>query len=132
MTHVPTTGTMATAAIVAADLPPVPVSIAATTHTMTAPRETFFCTTGTACSVTLPNPAAGYEFCIRSDNNVSTAITLAAISGVMYEKTDRTGWGGANKSLVSGTATTNNICLIGYDSTHYAIMSSLGTWTNTP
>jgi hypothetical protein len=106
--------------------------IAATTHTMTAPREYFLCSTATTCSVTLPVPAAGYEFCIRSDNNVSTAITLAAITNVYYEKTDRTGWGTVSHSIASTAAVTNQICVVGYDATHYAIMSSVGTWTNTP
>jgi hypothetical protein len=97
---------------------------------MTAPREYFFCTTATACSVTLPVPAAGYEFCVRSDNNVSTAITIAARTSILYEKADRTGWGTAGNSISSGAAVTNQICVIGYDATHYAIMSSVGTWTN--
>jgi hypothetical protein len=116
-------------AIAAADVPATPVSIAATTHTVTAPREYFFCTTGAACSVTLPVPAAGYEFCVRSDNNVSTAITLAARASIFYEKTDRTGWGSSGGTLVSGAAVTNQICVVGHDATHYAIMSSVGTWT---
>ena len=123
-------GTLATGWI-----PATPAIIAGTTHTMTAPREYFLCSTATTCSVTLPVPAAGYEFCIRSDNNVSTAITLAAITSpanVYYEKPDRTGWGTAGHSIASGPAVNNQICLIGYDSTHYAIMSSVGTWTNTP
>ena len=115
------------AAIPAGDLPATPLYIAATTHTMTAPREYFFCTTATACSVTLPTPAAGYEFCVRSDNNVSTAITLAGITNVYYEKPDRTGWGTKSAALVStGAAVTNQVCVVGYDSTHYAIMSSTG------
>ena len=116
--------------IPAANMAATPVSIAATTHTMTAPREYFLCTTATACSVTLPVPAASYEFCVRSDNNVSTAITLAARTSILYEKTDRTGWGTAGNSISSGAAVTNQICVIGYDATHYAIMSSAGTWTN--
>ena len=119
-------------AIAAADLPATPLFIASTTHTMTAPREYFMCSTATACSETLPVPAAGYEFCIRSDNNVSTAITLAAITNVYYEKTDRTGWGTVGHSIASAAAVTNQICVAGYDATHYAIMSSVGTWTNTP
>ena len=94
---------------------------------MTAPREYFFCTTATACSVTLPVPAAGYEFCIRSDNNVSTAITLAARTSIYYELPARTGWGSSGAALAStGAAVTNQICVVGYDGTHYAILSSTG------
>ena len=121
--------TTSSALIVAADVPATPVSIAATTHTMTAPREYFFCNTATTCSVTLPVPAVGDEFCIRSDNNISAAITLAARTNIFYEKTDRTGWGSTGGTLVSGAAVTNQICVIGYDATHYAVMSSVGTWT---
>lgn len=127
----PSTGAIGgTVSLPAAAIPATPVSIGATTHTMTAPREYFLCSTATACSVTLPVPAAGYEFCIRSDNNISTAITIAARTSILYEKTDRTGWGTAGNSISSGASVTNQICVIGYDATHYAIMSSVGTWTN--
>jgi hypothetical protein len=120
-------GTWGYAAIPAADLPSTPSSIGATTHTMTAPREYFFCTTATACSVTLPVPAAGYEFCVRSDNNVSAAITLAGRTSIYYELPARTGWGTVSAALVSsGAAVDNQVCVIGYDATHYAIMSSKG------
>ena len=111
----------------APQIPATPISIAATTHTMTAPREYFFCNTATACSVTLPVPAAGYEFCIRSDNNVSTAITLAGRTNIYYELPARTGWGTVSAALVSkGAAVTNQVCVVGYDATHYAILSSTG------
>ena len=111
----------------AAGLPATPLFIAATTHAMTAPREYFLCSTATACSVTLPVPAAGYEFCVRSANNVSTTITLAGRTNIYYELPTRTGWGTVSAALVStGAAVTNQVCVVGYDATHYAIMSSTG------
>lgn len=117
------------AAIAAADIPATPVSIAATTHTMTAPREYFFCSTVTACSVTLPTPAAGYEFCVRMDNNVSANITLANVTNVYFEAPARTGWGTVSHGLKTTTAAvTNQICVVGYDATHYAVMSYTGDW----
>jgi hypothetical protein len=104
-----------------------PVQIAATTHTMAAPREYFFCTTATACSVTLPVPAAGYEFCVRMDNNVSANITIAGQDSVYVEAPARTGWGTIAHGLVTTTAAvTNQICLVGYDATHYAVMNYTG------
>ena len=33
------------------------------------------------CTVTLPTPAAGFQFCVRNDDNIATVITIAAISG---------------------------------------------------
>ncbi len=119
----------------AADLPtnipnasilPTPVPSPGTSITLTAPRGYAICT-GT-CTVTVPVPATGYEFCIMNDDNVSTAITLAALgSSAMYENSARTAYGTAGTgTLVVAGAAANKVCIVGRDSTHYLTASSNG------
>ena len=89
----------------------------------------YVCTT--TCSVTLPTPAAGYQFCIRNDSTVTTVITIAAITSVLFEKTSYNGYGTVTTgTMVSGGALGDKICLIGRDSTHYLVGAFVGTWTN--
>jgi hypothetical protein len=99
-----------------------------TSVTLTAPRGYFVCTT--TCTVTPPVPAAGYEFCVMNDDNVSTVITMAALgSSALYENTARTGYGTAGTgTFVSGGAVGDKICLLGRDATHYLSVSYVGTW----
>lgn len=99
------------------------------TATLTAPRQYEVCTT--TCTITVPVPAAGYEFCVMNDNNVSTVITLAAIgSSARYENTARTAYGTAGSgTFISGGAVGDKICLLGRDSTHYLTASFNGVWT---
>lgn len=103
--------------------------VSGTSLTMVAPRTYGVCT-GT-CTVTIPVPAAGYEFCILNGDNVSTAITLSAIgSSAMYENTARTAYGTAGTGTLVATAVVGNrVCLLGLDSTHYLTVSYTGTWT---
>lgn len=102
---------------------------AGTSVTLTAPRQYFVCT-GT-CTVTVPVPAAGYEFCVMNDDNVATVITMAAIgSSARYEATARTSYGTAGTgTLVSAGAAADKVCLLGRDSTHYLTVSYNGSWT---
>jgi hypothetical protein len=97
--------------------------------TLTAPREYYICTS--TCAVTPPTPAAGYEFCIRNANAVSTVITLAALGGsVQYEQTDNSAYGTAGTgTLVSGGAVGDKVCIVGLDATHYLTVSFNGMWT---
>jgi hypothetical protein len=95
--------------------------------TLSGPRSYYVCTT--TCSVTLPTPAAGYEMCVMNDDNVSTVITLAAISGVQFENTARTSYKTANTSIVSGGAVGDKICYLGRDATHWLVASFVGTWS---
>lgn len=112
------------AAVAAAPLP-----TPGTSATLVAPRSYYVCT-GT-CTVTVPVPAAGMEFCIMNDDNVSTVITMAAIgSSARYENTARTAYGTAGTgTFVSGGAVGDKVCLLGRDSTHYLTVSFNGTWT---
>lgn len=107
---------------------PTPLT-AGTSVTLTGPRQYFVCTG--ACTITAPVPAAGYEFCIRNDNNISTVITFAAIgSSSMYQNTAETAYGTSGTgTLVSGGAVGDKLCLLGRDSTHYQVASFKGTWT---
>lgn len=122
-------GTSAFTAATAADIPATPLPTPGTSITLAAPRGYAICTD--TCTVTLPVPAAGYEFCIRNGNNVSTAITLAALgSSAMYENTAGTAYGTAGTgTLVSTAAAGNKVCLVGLDATHYLVMSYIGSWT---
>ena len=114
------------AAAVAADIPATTFGTG-TTHNLAAPREYWECT-GT-CTVTPPTPAAGYEFCVRNVTGVSTVITLAAVSSVLYEKTDNSAYGTANTAATSGGAVGDKVCIVGKDSTHYDVFSFTGTWS---
>lgn len=98
-----------------------------TTHTLVAPAEIWECT-GT-CTVTPPTPAAGYQFCVRNANGVSTVITLAAVASVLYEKTNFTTYGTANTASTSGGAVGDKVCIVGKDSTHYDVFAFNGTWS---
>lgn len=102
---------------------------AGTSITLAAPRQYFVCTS--TCTVTVPVPAAGYEFCVMNDDNVTTVITMAAIgSSARYENTARTAYGTAGTgTFVSGGAAADKVCLLGRDSTHYLTASFNGTWT---
>ena len=90
-----------------------------------------FCILTTTGTVTVPVPAAGYQFCAFNDDNVSTVITLSAIgSSARYENTARTAYGTAGTgTFISGGAVGDFVCLVGRDSTHYLTVSSKGTWT---
>lgn len=107
---------------------PTPLT-AGTSVTLSAPRQYFVCT-GT-CTITVPVPAAGYEFCVMNDDNVATVITLSAIgSSARYENTARTAYGTAGTgTFVSAGAVGDKVCLLGRDSTHYLTASFTGTWT---
>jgi len=103
-----------------------PVPTPGTSITLTAPRGYAICT-GT-CTVTVPVPAAGNEFCIMNDDNVATAITLAALgSSAMYENQARTAYGTAGTgTLVVAAAAANKVCIVGRDTTHYLTVSNTG------
>ncbi len=100
-----------------------------TSVSLTAPRQYYVCT-GT-CTVTPPVPAAGYEFCVMNDDNVATAITLAALgSSARYENTARTAYGTAGTgTLVSTAVVGSKVCILGLDSTHYLTTTYTGSWT---
>jgi hypothetical protein len=100
-----------------------------TSVSLSAPRGYFVCT-GT-CTITLPVPAAGDEFCVRNDNNVATVITFNNPgSSVQFEKTTYASYGTATSgTAVSSGAVGDKLCLVGRDTTHYLVGSYLGTWT---
>lgn len=112
------------------DVPPIaPVATPGTSITLTAPAGYAICT-GT-CTVALPVPVAGYQFCVRNDTAVSTAITLSALgSSARYEQTDGSAYGTAGTgTMVASAAAGNKVCLVGRDTTHYQVYSYAGTWT---
>lgn len=100
-----------------------------TSVTLSGPRQYFVCTT--TCTITVPVPAAGDEFCVMNDDNVATVITMSAIgSSARYENTARTAYGTATTgTFISGGAVGDKVCLLGRDATHYFTVSFVGTWT---
>lgn len=100
-----------------------------TSITLSAPREYAVCTS--TCTVTVPVPAAGYEFCVRNANAATTQITLSALgSSAMYEHTDRSVYGTAGSgTMKSGGSALDQVCIVGLDATHYLTMSFGGSWT---
>lgn len=100
-----------------------------TSVTLAAPRQYFVCTS--TCTITMPVPAAGDEFCVQNNVAVSTVITFAAIgSSSFYGKTDQSAYGTSGTgTLVSGGAAGDKMCLLGIDATHYNVASFSGTWT---
>ncbi len=108
---------------------PAPAVSTGTAITLAAPAGFADCTS--TCTVTLPVPVAGYQFCVRNDTGVSTAITLAALgSSAMYEFADGSAYGTPGTGTLSSTAAAQTrICLVARDSTHYQVYSATGTWT---
>jgi hypothetical protein len=90
-----------------------------------------FCVCSTTCTITVPVPVAGAQFCVRNGDNVSTVITLSALgSSAMYERTAMTAFGTAGTgTAVSGGAVGDRICMVGQDATHYLVFGFNGTWT---
>lgn len=111
----------------AAQVPAVLLTLG-TSRTTANPAEIIVCTT--TCTVTPQVPAAGTQFCVQNNDNISTVITIAAVANVQYESTARTSYGTANHTMTSGGAVKDQICMVGIDSTHYNVFSSVGTWTN--
>ena len=118
-----TSGTVTATQLAAADL------TTGTSKTFSLNSGYFECT-GT-CTITMPVPAAGKQYCVRNANNISTVITFAAIgSSSMYENTASTAYGTAGTgTFVSGGAVGDKVCLVGKDTTHYDVFSFNGTWT---
>lgn len=107
---------------------PAPLTIG-TSGSITGSYGYYVCTS--TCSITLPAPAAGDQFCIRNDSAATTVITIAAITSVQFERTTFNGYGTATTgTMVSGGALGDKICLVGRDATHYLVGTYIGTWTN--
>lgn len=107
---------------------PVPLTTG-TSITITGNSGYIICTS--TCTIALPVPVAGSQFCALNDDNVATVITLSALgSSARYENTARTAYGTAGTgTFVSGGAVKDMACLVGRDSTHYLTTNSVGTWT---
>ena len=107
---------------------PTPLTAGAS-GTLYAPRGYYVCTG--VCTVTVPVPQVGFEFCVMNDDNISSVITLAALgSGARYESTARTSYGTAGTgTFTSGGAAGDKVCIVGRDATHYLTTTYTGTWT---
>lgn len=99
-----------------------------TSRTIANASEIVVCTS--TCTITVPGSAtAGMQFCVQNDDNVSTVITLAAVSGVQFENTARTSYKAANTALVSSGAVGNQICMVAISATKWNVFSYTGTWS---
>lgn len=99
-----------------------------TARTLANAAEIIVCTS--TCTVTPPASAtAGQQFCVQNDNNVSTVITIAAVSGVQYEVTARTSYKAANTAIASSGAVGNQICYVAVSATKWNVFSYTGTWS---
>jgi hypothetical protein len=98
-----------------------------TSHTFAGSSDTFECT-GT-CTITMPTPTGGEQYCVRNANNVATVITISGLASVQYENTNFTSYKAANTSIVSGGAAGDKVCYVGKDGTHYDLFSFNGTWS---
>lgn len=116
---------------VASKANPIPVNLPTPGTTCTFSGASTFCVCTGTCTITVPVPAAGDQFCAMNDDNVTTVITLSAIgSSARYENTARTAYGTAGTgTLVSGGAVGDAVCIVGRDATHYLTVSHTGTWT---
>jgi len=105
------------------------VPAAGSSGTFSGSAYIFVCST--TCTITVPVPAAGLQYCAMNGDNVSTVITLSAIgSSARYENQARTAYGTAGTgTLVSAGAVKDSVCILGLDSTHYLFASGNGTWT---
>lgn len=100
-----------------------------TSRTLANAAEIIVCTS--TCTVTPPGTlTAGMQFCVQNDDNVSTVITLAAVTAVQYEATARTSYGTANHTMTSAGAVKDQICMVAVSTTKLNVFSSVGTWTN--
>jgi hypothetical protein len=109
--------------------PPVPHLTNSGTIIVAAINTNVSCTS--TCTVVPLTPANGIQLCVRNAPASATVITLAALgAGNYYELTTHAGWGTANHSVASGGLVTDQICLVGYDATHYEVFSFNGTWTD--
>jgi len=109
--------------------PPTTVVSSGSVAAVTTNNTYIICTS--TCNVTPLQAAAGVQLCVRNAPGSATVITLNALgSSNYYELTTHAAWGTANHTVVSGGAQTDAICLVGYDATHYAVMSYNGTWTD--
>lgn len=99
------------------------------TITVTAGQVYVHCTS--TCAVSPPTPVQGLTVCAYNAVGVSTAITLSALGGsAQYSNQLRTAYGTAGTGTLSSTAAaSNSVCVVGVDSTHYDVLSAMGTFT---
>lgn len=128
VTNIDSTGTQNVAPIAAADVPAVLATVGSS-RSIANNAEIIICTT--TCTVTPPatgSTVAGMQFCAQNDDNVSTVITIAAVTSVQYENTARTSYKTAATAIASAGAVKDQICFVARDATHWNVFSATGTW----
>lgn len=113
-------------ALVAADLPLAPVTVA-NGGTITAAFGYYFAT-GTT-TFTLPATAAGKQFCVRQANAATNLISVTPPASSYVEATDGGSYCVVSHAIRSGGANGDLLCLVAIDATHWAVQASKGTWT---
>jgi len=125
---VQTLGSLASAGTIPnANVAPITFVSGSGSATLVAPRQYYECTA--ACTLTLPPPQNGYEFCIRNKTNTAAVITLAAIPSVAFELTNQTAYKAVNTAIASGGTITDRVCYVGDGTTAYDVFSFAGTWS---
>jgi len=104
-----------------------PTFATGTTHTFAGSNDIFECT-GT-CTITMPTPANGVQYCVRNANNIATTITFSGLASVQYENTNFTSYKAANTAIASSGAAGDKMCYVGNGTTKYDVYSFNGTWS---
>ena len=79
--------------------------------------------------ITLPPASPGFMVCVRNSPGLKQQITINGREGQYFESPKSAGgWAIVGSSLVSTSTTQSNICLQGYDDTHYLITNQWGLW----
>ena len=94
--------------------------------TLSGNSQIYVCT-GT-CSITLPTPSAGVQYCVMNDTAVTTVITVTPGTGVQVTNTSYA-YKASATAIASGGAAGDQMCFLGRDSTHYLLGSYTGTWS---
>lgn len=116
--------------LTAAQVPAPTTTVSSGSISVTTNNTYVVCTT--TCDVTPLAPAAGVQLCVRNAPGSATVITLHALgSSKYYEKQDRSGWAATdNHTMTSSGAATDQVCIVGYDTSHYMILNAFGMTTN--
>jgi hypothetical protein len=113
---------------IAQSVPATPMATPGTSFTVSVPHGYGVCT-GT-CTVTVAAPtAAGDDFCVWNDVGVSSAITISGVSGVYFSNVAMTGYGAMSGTFTATAAAGNKVCMVARDTTHWHVLSTVGTWT---
>jgi len=97
-----------------------------TSATLSGAVACFVCTA--TCTVTLPIPAAGVQYCIQNDTGVASTIQVTP-TGSQVTNTSYAYKSPNGTAITSSGALGDQMCFLGRDATHYLLGSFTGSWT---